>query len=362
MPHTSLRIALVAPLWHPIIPDRGGIEQIVYLLAQYLHTQGHRVTLLAAGGSAAPGRLVAIYPEGLVSAMSKGDIDQYAYIEGMAIAETLQRASEFDIIHSHLTGSLAPFSALCPVPMLHTLHTPITNDLRWLLGRFPCAHVNVVSHGQAAALPLDKRIPIIANGIDLAEYPLCLTPQEYLLFLGRMEEKKGAHLAIEAARALQRPLKLAGPIVDRNYFQQHIVPAVDGHTIHYLGPVQGSEKKALLQQAMGVLFPTLQEEAFGLVMIEAMACGTPVVGLRRGAVPEIITPGVNGFYADAPAELPILVKRLGELNRLTVRQSIQERFSYQRMGREYVALYQQLLGEAARGLRGPFSMSKARFA
>src|ERR1051325_1838226 len=101
--------------------------------------------------------------------MSKGAIEQYAYLEGTAIAETLRRASEFDIIHSHLTGSLAPFSSLCPAPILHTLHTPITNDLRWLLGRFPEAHVNVVSHGQAAALPSYKRIPIIANGIEMTE-------------------------------------------------------------------------------------------------------------------------------------------------------------------------------------------------
>src|SRR5262249_10503713 len=149
-------------LWHPIVPDRGGIEQIVYLLMHYLHTQGHHVTLLGAGGSASPGQLIAIYPEGLVSAMSKGAIDQYAYLEGTAIAETLRRASEFDLIHSHLTGSLAPFSSLCPVPMLHTLHTPITNDLRWLLGRFPRAHVNAVSQGQAAALHPHKCLPVIA--------------------------------------------------------------------------------------------------------------------------------------------------------------------------------------------------------
>jgi len=159
--------------------------------------------------------------------------------------------------------------------------------------------------------------------------------------------REHAHLAIEVARALKQPLKLAGPVVDRRYFTHHIAPAIDGSRIQYLGPVQGVEKINLLQYAKEVLFPTLQEEAFGLVMIEAMACGTPVVGLRRGAVPEIINPGVNGFYGDDAAELLTLVQCLDKINRFQVRQSIQERFNHQRMGKEYLALYRRLLEDSS---------------
>ncbi len=343
MSKQSLHVLLVAPLWYPVVPDRGGVEQVIFLLAQELLAQGHQVTLIASGDSAPLGRLVSICPEAVATAMAEGQIDEYSYYESVAISETLRLASSVDVVHSHLNGALVPFAPLLPVPVLHTQHIAVTKDLRWLVHRFPQTHLVTVSRWQAAALAWSGNVAVVANGIDMAAFPLCAEPDEYLLFLGRLHPDKGPLIAIEVAKALHRPLILAGYIVDQVFFEQQIAPKVDGCLVRYVGPVGGAEKVRLLQKAKGLLFPALWEETFGLVMVEAMACGTPVVALRKGAVPEIITPGVNGFYGECPADLPVLVERLVEVDRARVRQSVQERFSHHRMVKQYLAVYHRLL-------------------
>jgi glycosyltransferase involved in cell wall biosynthesis len=343
MRKASLHVALVAPLWHPIVPDRGGIEQIIFLLARELLAQGHEVTLIASGDSAPLGRLVAVCPEALVTAMAKGESEEYSYYESVAISETLRLAGEVDVVHSHLNGAFVPFAPLLSVPVLHTQHIEITKDLRWLVHRFPHTHLTTVSHWQAAALAWNGDVTVVANGVDMAAFPFCAEPDEYLLFLGRLHPEKGPRIAIEVAKALRQPLVLAGSIVDPVFFKQQIEPELDGRLVQYVGPVEGAEKVRLLQRAKGLLFPVLWEETFGLVMVEAMACGTPVVALRKGAVPEIITPGVNGFYGEHPADLPPLVECLGEVARAAVRQSVCERFSHSQMVQQYLALYHRLL-------------------
>lgn len=348
MPSSSLRIALMAPLWYPIMPDRGGIEQIIFLLVQELLSQGHEVILIATGDSASLGRLVAVYPEGLASAMERGAAYDYSYYEAAAISELFRLSNSIDLVHSHLGGALIPFGSLLPVDVLHTLHTAVTDDIHWLIRRFPHTHLSTVSHFQAAVLREVGAATVVANGIDMRAFPLCQEPDDYLLFLGRIEAKKGAHLAIAAAKALGQPLILAGSVsvVDRPYFEQEIRPELKSGLVQYVGPVQGNRKVKLLQRAKGLLFPVLRDEAFGLVMVEALACGTPVVALRRGAVSEIIIPGVNGFYGESPADLPGLVKRLGEIDRVQVRQSVLGRFSHDDMARAYVAVYHRLLQSA----------------
>ncbi len=345
MVQSSLHIMLVAPLWFPVVADRGGVEQIIFLLARELLAQGHQVTLIASGDSASLGRLVAICPEGIVAAMEKGKIDDYSYYEAAAIGETLRLAGSVDLVHSHLNCALVPFTSLLSVPVLHTLHCSMARDMLWLASRFPQAHFATVSHHQEAALkePGVGTVTTVVNGIEMAEFPFCGDAQDYLLFLGRLDPIKGPHIAIAVAKALHHPLVLAGPTVNRPFFEQQLAPEIDGHLVRYVGPVQGQQKVALLQKAKGLLFPVLWDEPFGLVMVEAMACGTPVVALRRGAVPEVITPGVNGFYGEQPADLPALVERLSEVDRAQVRYSVQERFSHHRMVSDYIALYHQLL-------------------
>lgn len=340
---TALHVALVAPLWHPVVPDRGGIEQVVFLLARELVAQGHQVTLIASGDSAPIGRLVSICPEALVTAMAKGNSEEYAYYESAAISETIRLAPDVDVVHSHLNGAFIPFAPLLSTPVLHTQHIEITKDLRWLVQRFPHTHLTTVSHWQAAALAWNGDVTVVANGVDMTALPFCAEPDEYVLFLGRLHPEKGPRIAIEVAKALHQPLVIAGSIVDPEFFKQQIEPELDGSLVRYVGTVEGSAKVRLLQRAKGLLFPVLWEETFGLVMVEAMACGTPVVALRKGGVPEIITPGVNGFYAEHPADLPALVDRLAGIDRAGVRQSVYEQFSHTQMVRQYLALYNRLL-------------------
>ena len=345
MSQPSLRIALIAPLWFPVVADRGGVEQIIFLLARELLARGHQVTLIASGDSAPLGRLVAICPEGIVTAMEKGKVDDYSYYEAAAIGETLRLASSVDLVHSHLNCALVPFASLLSVPVLHTLHCSMARDMLWLARRFPQTHFATVSHHQEVALKEVgvRAVTPVVNGIEIAAFPFCADPQDYLLFLGRLDPIKGPHIAIEVAKALHHPLVLAGPTVNRPFFEKQIAPEVDGRLVRYVGPVHGTHKVELLRKAKGLLFPVLWDEPFGLAMVEAMACGTPVVALRRGAVSEVITPGVNGFYGEQPADLPALVERLTEVDRAGVRRSVEERFSHHRMVRDYLALYRELL-------------------
>jgi glycosyltransferase involved in cell wall biosynthesis len=335
------RIALIAPLWYPIAPDRGGIEQVVFLLARELVGRGHEVTLLASADSTAPGRLVPVCERGIVAAMEAREAAEYSYYEATAIARTLRLAHEFDVVHSHLTGALVPFSSLLPVPVLHTMHCPVSRDISWLAAQFPDAHLSTVSRHLADSLTGVNNVAVVPNGIDMAEFRLYREPGDYLLFLGRIERAKGVQVAIDVAEAVGLPLVLAGNATDREFFAEHVAGR-DPRRVRYVGRVTGADKVDLLGRARALLFPSLEEETFGLVIVEAMACGTPVVALRRGAVAEIVCPGVNGFHAADVAELPALVRRVAEVDRAGVRASVIERFSHQRMVDAYVELYRRL--------------------
>ncbi len=338
----SLHVGLVAPLWYPIAPDRGGIEQIVLALGRELVRSGHRVTLFASGDSAPIDRLIAVCPTGVVSAMEAGSASDYSLYEAAAVARVLEHAHELDVLHSHLGIRLVPLSTRIDVPVVHTLHTSISSDMRWILAQFPGRHITTVSRWQAASVDGFADGTVIPNGIDLDVFPFSAEADEYLLVLGRVEAAKGVHVAIDVARASGRPLVIAGPIVDSPYFADRIRPELDDR-VRWVGPVGGAEKLRLLQRAHALLFPAQWDEAFGLVMVEAMACGTPVVAIERGAVAEIVIDGVNGFRADGVAALPDLVARIGELDRARVRASVTERFSHRRMAVDYVRLYRRIL-------------------
>jgi glycosyltransferase involved in cell wall biosynthesis len=364
----SLRILQVAPLWYPVQPDMAGREQIVYLIARELLDRGHSVTLVATGDSAKLGRLVAVYPEAIISAMENGFVDEYPYYEAAQIADALSHANNVDLVHSHIDCQLVPFSHLFPVPVVHTIHNHISRDMAWLARRYPDTNFVTVGYHQAGALEGLPSVRTIPNGIELGAFPFSATSQGYLLFLGRLVPSKGPEIAIQVAKALRQPLIIAGPSGDRRFFEEAILPQVDGELVHYVGPVTGADKTNLLKNAAVLLFPTMIEEAFGLVMVEAMACGTPVVALRRGAVPEIVTTGVNGFYTEQLAELPELVRKASALDRVGVRHSVEHRFSHRRMVDEYLNLYQEVLeaelgkhkGKSCRGKRSPRRVSLSK--
>jgi glycosyltransferase involved in cell wall biosynthesis len=341
----SLRVALVAPLWFPIAADRGGVEQVVFLLARELVAQGHDVTLVASGDSAPVGRLAAVCPEGLVAAMEKGRAFEYEYYEAAAIADALRLARAVDVVHSHLDFAFVPFADFTAAPVLSTIHRVVAADMAWAARRVPHAALATLNLVQAAALRGAGATDVVTvpNGIEIETFPFAQAPDDYLLFLGRVIPGKGPDIALDVAQELGQPLVLAGPALDARFLEASIRPAVDGDRVRYLGPVGGERKVELLRKARVLLFPSLLEEACPVVVLEAMACGTPVVALRRGAVPEIVTPGLNGFYGETREELPALVARAATLDRGRVRESVRERFSHRRMVADYVALYRRLV-------------------
>jgi len=337
----------VAPPWFAVPPERyGGIEWIVSLLADGLVELGHDVTLFASGGSVTRSRLVSTFD------------DPPSYRIGRMLPDlehTLTAwlgAADFDVLNDHSGQLAANMADLCPVAFCHTVHGPLSGEP----GRVYEQIAAVNSRLQMISLSMNQRrpkpdLPWLANcpnALDLDAYPYLEERGDYLLFLGRMSADKGAARAIQVARALGAPLKLAGKMHDdaeREYFAREVSPHLRGD-IEYLGEVSHEEKVRLLQRARCTLFPIDWEEPFGLVMIESMACGTPVVATRFGAVPEVIGDGDGGIIVDDIADMPAAVAAADELSSEACRQYVETRFSERRMVRDYVTAYERLLARA----------------
>ena len=236
-----------------------------------------------------------------------------------------------------------PILSLASCPVVHTTHAPLSVDDRWAAERYETVQVVTLTHAQAATLQRPTRV--VSSGIDLDRYPFGARDDGHLAFLGRMGPGKNPLGAIEIAAAAGRPLVLAGAPqnrAERDYFQQEIEPRVDGDQVRYLGPVDHPAKVRLLGSASAMLFPITAGEAFGLVMVEAMACGTPVLACRRASVEEVVDPGVTGLYADEVTALAPLVDEVSRLDRGEVRRAAERRFSFRRMGAAYLAMFEEL--------------------
>ncbi|PYS10057.1 MAG: glycosyltransferase family 4 protein [Acidobacteria bacterium] len=346
---SRLRIALIPPLWARVAPSTmGGVEFIVHLLAQELVKRGHDVTVFTSSDSPTAARVVPLCECNLIEAMERGRAWEYEYYETCNIAEALQRSDSFDVVHFHVGCYAIPLGTLSRSPVLHTLHNPITPDAIWLLERYAEAPVTAVSHSQIAGIPDQRRsrMQVIYNGCDFGAQEFSPAPGKYLAFLGRMGPGKSPHEAIRIAKQSGLPLVLAGQPLDQEehaYFAERIQPLIDGRNVIHIGAVDQRQKNSFLSDAAALLFPIQAEEAFGMVMIEAMACGTPVIALRRSSVEEVVEVGKTGFYADSLEELVPLVHRALALDRKLVRDHATERFSHVRMVDEYLKAYQALL-------------------
>jgi glycosyltransferase involved in cell wall biosynthesis len=284
----------------------------------------------------------------MIEAMERGLASEYEYYETCNIAEALKNSSSFDIIHSHVGCYAVPLGALSSVPVLHTLHNPVTPDAIWLLERYPTAAVTAVSRRQIAGMPEWRRdgIRVINNGCDFDSYEFSPSPGKYLAFLGRMGPGKSPLDAIRIASKAGMPIVLAGQPLDveeRAYFSEKIEPLIDGSKVVYVGQVDHRQKCVLLKGAAALLFPIQAEEAFGLVMIEAMACGTPSIAFQRSSVEEIVDFGKTGFYSESMQALPSFVSLAAALDRQTVREHAKVRFGHERMVDEYLQAYEALL-------------------
>ncbi len=337
----SLRIGLVTAARSVVPPERSGtIEWLVSLLAEGLIEQGHHVALFAGPGSITTGELVSVVdphePPG-------PDDDLEHVLEAWLAAERL------DLVNDHSGLLAAGLADLCPVPVCHTVHEPLDGRLGHLY-RLACRlnprlRLLSVSLGQRAPAPDLPWLGTCPNALDLDAYPYAATRGEHLVFIGRMTEDKGAHRAIAVAQRLGVPLRICGRMhgeAERAYFARAVAPHL-GPMVEYLGEVAHEEKVRLLRTARCTLFPSTREEPFGLVLLESMACGTPVIGLRHGAVPEVIAHGVTGYVVDDVEQMAAAVLAADDLDPAACRAHVEETFSERRMIRSYLAAYAELL-------------------
>jgi glycosyltransferase involved in cell wall biosynthesis len=346
-----LRIAQLAPTYERVPPSAyGGTELVVHLITEELVRRGHDVTLYASGDSETSARLRSVTP----NAVRYGD-----WTDGLRHAEYLQLANaqacfldaaagDFDVVHNHAGIEGLVLAATSPTPVLTTNHNPYAPQTQPIWDAYPWAH-HALSGASAATFPARGALPPIHHGIDVASFPFGAKPKSHLLFLGRFSPQKGASRAIEAARLAGRPLVLAGKVdtADAAHFAAVIEPAIDGDRVQYVGEADSVAKRRLLADAEAVLFPIEWDEPFGLVMIEALACGTPVIGLRRASVPEVVEDGVTGFVVDTIEAMADAIGRLGEIDRRRCRDAAESRFDFRRMVDAYERHYAAVAGSLA---------------
>jgi len=344
-----MRIAQIAPLWERVPPFRyGGIELVVSLLTDELVRRGHEVTLFASGDSITKAQMKSVHDQAL--RLDK-NIKEPALYEQMMLAQVYQQAHHFDIIHSHIGCMAFPYSGFVKTPTVHTTHGIFTPDNEKMFRQFAWQPFISISEAQREPRLGLNYIHTVYNGIDPTVYPFCEKPSSpaYLAFVGRLSPEKGPEGAIKIARAIGMPLKIAGKIdaVDRDYYREEIKPLIDGEQIQYLGEVSHEEKVQLLGGATVTLFPITWREPFGLVMIESMATGTPVVGIAMGSVPEVISHGKTGFVCHSLEKMIEAVPEAMKLDRQTCRDYVLRRFSLETMVNEYERAYGMVLGAIA---------------
>jgi len=340
-----MRIAQVATLYEPVPPRLyGGTERIVSYVTEELVRRGHDVTLFASGDSRTAARLVAVTERAIrLDAASR---EVLATDISRQLGRVFRQADEFDVIHCHVDYLAFPFTGLVRTPTLHTLHGRL--DLPYLKPVFrDFSDVPLVSISDAQRAPVASFdlawAGTVYHGMPLDGSPFVANPDDYLAFLGRLAPEKQPEVAIEVAKRVGMPLKIAAKIDahDRDYVERVVAPLLDDPLVEFIGEVENDRKAAFLGGARALLFPIDWPEPFGLVMIEAMACGTPVIARPCGSVPELIEDGRTGFIGDTVDELVEAVKRIDTIDRAECRREVERRFSVPRMVDDYEMLYRR---------------------
>lgn len=326
---------MLAPIaWR--VPPRhyGPWERVVSLLTEGLVARGVDVTLFASADSLTGARLAAVCPRPYAEDAS---LDPKVW-ECLHIAALFERAGEFDVIHNHFDFLPLSYSALVATPLLTTIHGFSSPRILPVYQRYN-RHGYYVAISEADRHPTLDYLATVYHGIALEEFTLREAPGDYLLFFGRIHPDKGAADAITVARQAGRRLVLAGIIQDNAYYEQHVAPYLDGDRVRYIGSVGAAERDALLGGAAALLHLVHFAEPFGLSMVEAMACGTPVIAYGRGSVPEIVRHGENGWIVDDVAGAVAAVSAAHTLDRARIRASVAQRFSREQIVEAYLQLY-----------------------
>ncbi len=341
-----LRIALVSPLFESVPPrGYGGTERVVSYLTEELVRMGHDVTLFASGDSVTEARLVPCSPRSL--RQDPGCVDTLAH-HMLLLERVCREAGKFDIIHFHIDYLHYPLSRLLKLPQVTTLHGRLDlPDLQPLYNEFHDMPLVSISDAQRRPLPQANWLATVQHGLPPRLHTFRKKGEGYLAVLGRISPEKRPDRAVDIAVRTGRKLRIAAKVdrADKEYYETQIRPLLEQHRdlVEFIGEVDGQDKDDFLGGADAVLFPIDWPEPFGLVMIEAMACGTPVIGYRRGSVPEVLEEGITGFLVENQDEAVEAVGRLPELSRARCRLTFEQRFLAERMARDYLAVYRRLL-------------------
>jgi len=356
-----MKIAQIAPPWISIPPKNyGGAEVVIYNLIEEFVSQGHDVTLFASGDARTSAKLVSFFPKSLIERGVPWSAHLKAYYH---LYKSLEHADEFDIVHTHLSSSsdlyIFPLTASLTTPHVTTLHSrfPFDRVNTWTgdaddLYMEWAPYVPMIAISESARAEVSHElnfVGVVPHGLMMEQFrPTGRKRGDFFVWLGRFVPDKGVHLAIEAAKRAQVPVVLAGTI-DRysqesiHYFQEVIKPLIDEKQIRYVGPVNMKEKISLLSRARGFLNPIEWEEPFGMVMIESMALGCPVISFARGAAPEIIVSGKTGFLVHDLDEMVACIPHIDEIDRDVTRMHVEEHFSAHVMAQEYIEIYKKLV-------------------
>jgi len=347
-----MRIAQIAPLTEAVPPKLyGGTERVVSWITEELVEMGHEVTLFASGDSVTSAKLEAAWPKAL---RLDGSVRDPNALHLLMLENIRQQAKDFDFLHFHL--DYYPFSLFLrqPTPFLTPWHGRLDlPEHQPLFHIFPTAPLVSISDAQRGPVPQGNWVRTVYHGLP----ERLLTPQpvkpSYLAFLGRIAPEKAVDRAIRIARRCGLPLKIAAKIdpVDRDYFATEISPLLDQPGIEYIGEINDREKSTFLSGAIALLLPIDWPEPFGLVMIEAMACGTPVVGFHAGSVPEVVEDGLTGYVVKDETGAVSAVGRIDQVSRKRVRERFEERFTARRMVQEYLEVYRSLMASETPHLR-----------
>ena len=339
-----MRIGMLSPIaWRTPPRHYGPWESVASLLTEGLVARGHDVTLFATADSQTRGRLHAVCARGY-----EEDPDIIPKVwEGLHIAELFEHADEFDILHNNFDFLPLTYSGLINTPVITTIHGFSSPGILPVYRKYN-KKVFYVSISDADRSPELDYIKTIHHGLEINQFDFQPEPDDYLLFFGRIHSDKGAKEAIDIAKASNKRLIMAGIIQDEIYFKQNIEPFIDNDRVMYVGSADPIKRNNLLGKACGLLHPINFNEPFGLSVIESMACGTPVIAINRGSMPELIQDGINGFLVSGIDEAIKAVGRIQEIDRSCCRKTVEDNFTVDRMVEKYIAVYEQVLEKTKR--------------